>query len=397
MTSILIEQRAKALESKLIELRRYFHQNPELSHNEFQTSEAIAIYLSNLGLDVRKGIGKTGVVGILSGSKPGPCIAMRADIDALPVPELNNKSYCSKNQGISHACGHDAHIAISLGVAEVLCHLRNSLNGTIKFIFQPAEEISLADSNGGAYSMIHDGVLENPTISKIYALHVMPTIESGYIGYNSEAVWASNDMLEIIVKGKKTHGAYPHTGIDSILVASHIFISLQNMISRSLDAQDPFLISFGVIEGGNQFNVLPDRVRMAGMFRALSPEVRRIVPSKIKQILDGITTAFGADYELNITPGVPVTINNAEMLSDALLLLKEILGTEKVLYTKTQMGAEDFSLFAERVPALYLLLGVGNKSRGITSMLHTPEFDIDESSLVLGVNLFSQLISRNLL
>ena len=395
MISQLIEQKSRSLEPKLIKLRRYFHQNPELSNNEYHTAETIAGHLTRSGLEVRKGIGKTGVVGILSGSKPGPCIALRADIDALPIHELNKKTYCSKNQGVSHACGHDAHITIALGVAEVLCHFRETLGGTVKFIFQPAEEMAVSDNNGGAYRMIQDGVLKNPEVSKIFALHVMPTLEAGYVGY-SEAVWASSDLLEIIVKGKKTHGAYPHTGIDSMLVASHIFIALQNMISRTLDARDPFVISIGIIEGGNKFNILPDRVRMTGMFRALNPELRRTAPDKIKKIINGIADAFGAEYELNITTGVPVTINNPEMLNNALVTLKEILGAEKVLLQKPQLGAEDFSLFAELVPALYLLLGVGNPGRGITGMLHTSEFDIDESALIVGVNLLSQLISLDL-
>jgi amidohydrolase len=391
-----IEEKANSLEPWLVEVRRHFHANPELSNQEYRTADAIAGYLSGLGLEVQCRVGRSGVVGILQGTQPGPCVALRADMDALPINEAAHHACRSATPGVSHACGHDAHMAMALGVARVLAESRARLKGTVKFIFQPAEELVISSDEGGAYRMIEAGVLRNPEVQKIFALHVMPTLERGTVGYHDGAVWASNDRLEMIIQGRKTHGAYPHTGLDAILAASHVFIALQNMISRQMDARDPFLISFGLIEGGDQFNILPDRVRMEGMFRALNPEVRRAAPAKIRQVASVVAEAFGAQCEIQITPGVPVNMNHPELVARSLPVLKQILGEEKVLPQKPQMGAEDFALYAEQIPALYLLLGVRNEARGICGMLHTAEFDVDEPAMVLGVKLMSRLLVQEL-
>ena len=396
MTDPTLKQIAHSLQSKLVEVRRDLHQHPELSNREFRTSTKVAEYLSGLGLSVQTGIAHTGVVAILEGAEPGPTVAIRADMDALPIQELNDVTYKSQNDGVKHACGHDVHTTIGLGVAEALCTVRNRLRGRIKFIFQPAEEGAPAGEKGGAYLMLDEGVLKNPSVEAIFALHVMPTIEVGRLGYQSGAVWASNDTLEIVIHGQKTHGAYPHTGVDAIIVSSHVLTALQTWVTRSVDVRDPMLISFGIIEGGNQFNVIADRVRLVGMMRCLSPEIRRSAPARIEEVLRGITGSFGASCTMKVTPGAPVTMNHPDLLQKSVSLLESTVGKENVLLQKPQMGAEDFACFAERIPGFYFLLGVRNESRGITEMLHTPKFDVDESCLAIGVQAMSQLVLGHL-
>jgi amidohydrolase len=392
----LIEVKSRAIEPKLVELRRDLHQHPELSNREFRTAEKVAAFLTGLGLRVQAGVAKTGVVGILEGSQPGPTVAIRADMDALPINELNEVPYKSKNEGVKHACGHDVHTTIGLGVAEVLSGLREQINGRIKFIFQPAEEGAPPGEEGGASLMIEEGVLESPSVEAIFGLHVMPTIEVGNIGYSAGPVWASNDTLEMIISGRKTHGAYPHTGVDAITVASHALVALQTMISRSVDTREPLIISIGIIEGGNQYNVLADRVRLVGIIRSLSPEIRASAPDRIEAVLRGITQTFGASYTMNITPGAPVTINDPKLVQKVVPVLEQLLGKDHVLLQKPQMGAEDFACFAEKIPGFYFLLGVRNEGRGITEMLHTPRFDVDEACLALGVNTMSQIVAQYL-
>jgi amidohydrolase len=392
----LIKNKSNALKQKLIEVRRDLHQHPELSNREFRTSEKVAQFLKSLGLPVQTGVAKTGVVALLEGAKPGPAVAIRADMDALPITELNEVAYKSLNDGVKHACGHDVHTTIVLGVAEVLTTLRERLRGKIKFIFQPAEEGAPLDEKGGAYLMLEEGVLGNPSVEAIFGLHVMPSLEVGKVGYHIGPVWASNDTLEILIHGRKTHGAYPHTGVDAILVASHVLVALQTMVNRSNDVREPLLISIGIIEGGNQFNVIADRVRLLGMIRTLSPEVRVSTPAKIEQVLRGITQSFGASYSLNITPGAPVTMNHPDLVQRALPVLQAVLGKDNILLQKPQMGAEDFACYAEKVPGFYYWLGVGNPSKGITEMLHTPRFDVDEDCIQVGVNVMSQLVAQYL-
>ncbi len=387
-----IQQIAASLQTKLVEIRRDFHQHPELSNREFRTSAKVAEQLRQLGLSVQEKVAHTGVVGLLHGAQPGPTIAVRADMDALPIQELNDVPYASRNTGIQHACGHDVHTAIGLGVAEALSGVRANLKGNVKFIFQPAEEGAPEGEKGGAYLMLDEGVLEGPPVEAIFALHVMPTIDAGKLGYHAGPVWASNDALEVTIHGRKTHGAYPHTGVDAILVAAQVLVALQTWVNRSVDVRDPLLISFGVIEGGNQFNVIADQVRLVGMMRCLSPEVRRCAPARIEELLRGVTASFGASFALKVTPGAPVTMNHPALLQQAVPALESVVGQENVLLQKPQMGAEDFACFAERVPGFYFLLGVRNESLGITEMLHTPRFDVDESCLSLGVHAMSRLV-----
>jgi amidohydrolase len=387
-----IQHIAHSLQPKLIELRRALHQYPELSNREFRTAARVAQELKRLGLSVQENIAHTGVVGLLEGAHPGPTVAVRADMDALPIQELNDIPYKSRHEGVKHACGHDVHTAIAVGVAETLSAIRANLKGRVKFIFQPAEEGAPAGEKGGAYLMLDEGVLDNPAVDAIFALHVMPTIEAGKLGYQTGPVWASNDTLELIIRGRSTHGAYPHTGTDAILVAAHALVALQTWVSRSVDVRDPLLISFGVIEGGNQFNILADHVRLLGMMRCLNPETRRAAPGRIEDLLRGVANSFGASIVLKVTPGAPVTMNDPNLLQRALPVFESIVGKENVLLQKPQMGAEDFACFAEQVPGFYFLLGVRNERLGITEMLHTPLFDVDESCLSLGVDVISRLV-----
>jgi amidohydrolase len=392
----LIEEKSRAVEPKLIEIRRDLHRHPELSNREFRTAEKVAAFLTGLGLQVQTGIAKTGVVGLLEGSQPGPTVAIRADMDALPIQELNEVPYRSTNEGVKHACGHDVHTTVGLGVAEILSALRDRIRGQIKFIFQPAEEGAPPGEEGGASLMIKEGVLETPSVEAIFGLHVMPTIEVGSISYSAGPVWASNDTLELIISGRKTHAAYPHTGVDAITVASHALVALQTMVSRTVDAREPLIISIGVIEGGNQYNVLADQVRLVGIIRSLSPEIRASTPNRIEAVLRGVTQAFGASYTMNITPGAPVVMNDPKLVQKVVPVLEQVLGKDHVLIQKPQMGAEDFACFAEKIPGFYFFLGVRNEGRGITDMLHTPRFDVDEACLALGVNTMSQVMLQYL-
>ncbi|MEW5976098.1 MAG: amidohydrolase [Acidobacteriota bacterium] len=389
----LIDQRVASLELQLIATRRELHQFPELSNREFRTSERVATTLRTLGLSVRAQVAKTGVVALLEGSHPGPTLAVRADMDALPILELNEVAYRSRHEGVKHACGHDVHTAIALGLAQAMSGLREHLHGNIKFIFQPAEEGAPAGETGGASVMIEEGVLESPRVEAIFALHVMPTLDVGKVGYHTGAVWAGNDTVEIVITGRKTHAAYPHTGVDAIFMASHAVVALQSMISREMDARDPMVLSIGVIEGGNQYNVLAERVRMAGVLRCLSSEVREAAQNKISEVLAGITGAFGGSYTLNFTPGAPVTQNHPTLLTRCLPILEETVGKENVFLLRPSMGAEDFACFAQEVPGFYFMLGVRNEQAGITHMLHTPLFDVDEKCLLVGAKAMGQLLA----
>jgi amidohydrolase len=392
MFSARIQSFAQSLQSKLINVRRDLHRRPELSNREFRTSGLVAEYLRGLGLEVKTGVAHTGVVGLLRGEQAGPVLAVRVDMDALPIQEVINAPYKSEIDGVKHACGHDVHTAIGLGVAETLAGSRDLLRGSVKFIFQPAEEGRPAGESGGATLMVSEGVLEKPGVDAIFGIHVMPTIEVGTVGVHTGAVWASNDALQIEILGRKTHGAYPHTGADAIAVAAHVIQGLQTMVSRFIDVRDPFLISFGIVEGGNQFNVLADRVRLIGIVRCLSPQIREAAAEKMEMVLKGITQSFGAAYNLKLTPGAPVTINHPTLAPQAIACLESLLGKENVIQQRPQMGSEDFACFTKTIPGFYFWLGVRNESRGITQMLHTPGFDVDEDCLTTGVSALCHLV-----
>jgi amidohydrolase len=284
-------------------------------------------------------------------------------------------------------------MTVQLGVAEILSQNRSLFNGTIKFIFQPAEEGVPLGENGGAKMMIDEGVMENPKPSAIFGLHVMPNIEVGQIGYNSGAAMASADRILITIRGKKVHGAYPHDGIDAIVVASECVTALQSIRSRRINTQDPLVITIGSMHGGNRFNIIADEVKMEGTMRTLSEDARTKAKAMIDQTLKGITSAYGATYELSIPPSVnPVTYNDPKLVMETLPTMKRILGEKNLFVPNPQMGAEDFSLFQQVIPGFFYFLGVGNKSKGITGMIHTAEFDADEEALVIGVKVMSNVV-----
>src|SRR5499426_3153224 len=388
-----VARAAEGLRAKLVEQRRDFHMNPELSNREERTSRVIAEKLRAFGLDeVRTGVGKYGVVAMLKGRLPGGVVAVRADMDALPIQETIDVPYKSQTDGVKHACGHDAHMTIQLGVAELLTKMRDRVRGSIKFIFQPAEEGAPPGERGGAQFMIEEGALENPRPSAIFGLHVMPNIEIGQIGYNSGPSMASSDRFSITIRGKKVHGAYPHEGIDTVVVAAECVTALQTIRSRRINTQEPLVITLGSIHGGNRFNIIADEVKLEGTMRTLNEEVRTRSIEMMKQTLAGVTSAYGGSYEIEFVSSNPVTYNDPALVEATLPVMRKIIGEKNVISPKPQMGAEDFSRYQKIIPGFFYFLGVGNREKGVTAMIHTPEFDIDEESLVVGVKLMSNAL-----
>jgi amidohydrolase len=388
----LVAQAAESLRAKLVEQRRDLHMHPELSNREERTSRVVAERLKALGLDVKTGVARHGVVAILKGAKPGPVIAVRADMDALPIQENIDVPYKSKNAGVKHACGHDVHTTVQLGVAEVLSRMRDQIAGTVKFIFQPAEEGPPPGEEGGAPLMIKEGTLENPRPQAIFGLHVMPNIEVGQIGYNSGPAMASSDRFVITIRGKKVHGAYPHDGIDTVVVAAEAVSALQTIRSRRINTMEPLVITIGSIHGGNRFNIIADEVVLEGTMRTLNEEVRARAIEMMRATLAGVTSAYGAKFEIEFDKPNPVTYNDPKLVEEMLPTLRRVVGEANVITPKPQMGAEDFSYFQKVIPGFYYFLGVGNRAKGITAMIHTPEFDVDEESLVIGVKAMTSMV-----
>ena len=383
---------AQGLKPQMVTQRRDFHMHPELSNREERTARVVAEKLRALGLEVKTGVGRHGVVALLKGTRPGPVVAVRADMDALPIQENIDVPYKSQNPGVKHACGHDVHMTVGLGVAEVLSKMRDQIQGAVKFIFQPAEEGPPPGEEGGAKLMVKEGALENPRPLAIFGLHVMPNIEVGTVGYNSGPAMASADRFVITVKGRKVHGAYPHDGVDAVVVAAQCVSALQTIRSRRVNTQEPLVISVGIIQGGNRFNIIADEVKLEGTVRTLSEEVRKNVQEMMRQTLAGVTSAYGASFDMEYVENAAVTYNEPALVEESLPTFRRILGDAKIISPRPQMGAEDFSYFQRVIPGFFYFLGVGNKAKGITAMIHTPEFDVDEDSLVIGVNLMSNVL-----
>ncbi len=389
-----IAQAADALRPKLVAQRRDFHIHPELSNREERTARIVAEQLRALGFDdVKTGVAKHGVVGILKGARPGPVVAVRADMDALPIQEVNDVPYKSQTPGVKHACGHDVHTTVQLGVAEVLSRMRDQFPGTIKFIFQPAEEGAPTGEEGGASLMVKEGVLENPRPQAIFGLHVWPAAEVGTLVYQSGPALASSDTFEITIHGKMAHGgAYPYKGIDAIVVASECVTALQTIRSRRIDTLEPMVLSIGTIHGGNRFNVIADLVKMEGTVRTLNEELRARVQELMRQTLDGVTRIYGASFELKFTDGNPVTFNDPALVAETLPELRRVIGAEHLASPRPLMGAEDFSFYQQKIPGFYYFLGVANQARGITALIHTADFDVDEDCLVIGVKAMANVL-----
>ncbi|HLG13011.1 MAG TPA: amidohydrolase [Blastocatellia bacterium] len=383
---------AEALRQQLVATRRDFHMHPELSNREERTSRVVAERLRALGLEVKTGIAHHGVVALLRGAQPGPVVAVRADMDALPIQETLDVPYKSQTPGVKHACGHDVHTTVQLGVAEVLSKMRDQIHGTIKFIFQPAEEGAPAGEEGGAELMVKEGSLENPRPQAIFGLHTMPSIEAGQIAYHSGAAMASSDRIRIAIRGKRSHGAQPHLGVDAIVVAAECITAIQTIRSRRIDPLEPLVITIGTIQGGDRNNIIADEVKMEGTMRALSEDVRKRAQGLIRETLASVTSAYGATFELKFDGGNPVTYNEPSLVEETLPTFRRVVGEANVLTPKPFMPAEDFSYYQKVIPGFYYFLGVGNKSRGITAGWHTAEFDVDEESLVVGVRVMTNVL-----
>lgn len=393
---------ADQVEAQVIQWRRDFHQNPELSNREFKTAEKIAAHLKSLGLEVRTGVAITGVIGILRTGRPGPVVALRADMDALPVTERTPVPFASRARGeylgeevgVMHACGHDTHVAMLMGAAQVLVNMKSQLKGTVVFIFQPAEEGAPPGEKGGAGLMVEEGVLDNPKADVVFGLHINAQTEVGMIRFKPGGTMAAADRFVITVKGKQTHGSTPWTGIDPVTVAAQIVLGLQMIVSRQTElTKEPAVISVGKISGGVRNNIIPEEVELVGTIRTLDPEMQDMIHEKIRQTATNIAEASGAKAVVEIERYVPVTYNNLELTQAMGPTMKRVAGEDNVVVTRAVTGAEDFSFFANKIPGLFLFLGGMPKGKNPTESAphHTPDFYIDESGMKLGVRMLCNL------
>jgi amidohydrolase len=388
-----IHAAAEALAPKLVELRRDLHMHPELGNRETRTGALLAERMRALGIEVRYPVARTGVLAVLRGGRPGRTSALRADIDALPIQETNDLPYKSRVPGVKHACGHDAHATIVLGVAEVLSGLRSELPGTVVFLFQPAEEGPPEGEDGGALLMMKEGALIDPPVDAVFGLHADPLLDAGTVGWAAGPIFASSDTFRITVAGQSTHGALPHTGLDPIPVAADLIEALQPLVSRETDARSPKVLTIGTIQGGNRFNIIADKVTMDGTIRTLDEAVRVDLKTRMDRTVRGIAAAHGTTATLAwIGASNPVLINDAALTRASLPALRRACGADHVVEVAPQMAAEDFAHLARRVPGFYLKLGVRNEKRGITAMLHTATFDLDEAALPVGVRALANVV-----
>ena len=395
-----IQQDILEIEGKLIEWRRDFHQNPELSNREFKTAEKIAKHLTDIGLQVETNIAKTGVVAILEGDQPGKVIAIRADIDGLPVTERNDLDFKSEvkttflntETGVMHACGHDTHIAILMATAEVLSKHKDKIKGRIKFIFQPAEEGPPPGEEGGAKLMIKEGVLENPKVDAIFGLHINSQTPVGTIKYKTGGIMASVERFVINVRGKQTHGSQPWSGVDPILISAKIIDGLQTIISREAElTNEAAVITVGKITSGTRFNIIPESSEMIGTVRTLDPKMREMIETRMKAMVEGIAKAYGGEASIIFQNNTSITYNDEALTARILPSLQTVAGEENVIIMKATTGGEDFAFFQEKVPGVYFFLGGMTAGNSESFPHHTPDFMIDESGLLLGVKAFTQI------
>lgn len=382
-----IKKLAQQYASEFIDIRRHLHAHPELSYQEFETSKFVQGKLTEFGIPFEVKA-TTGVVGLIKGKNPGSrIIALRADMDALPIKEENDIPYKSKNEGVMHACGHDVHTACLLGAAKILAELKDEWEGTVKLIFQPGEE----KNPGGASLMIKDGVLENPKPQAILALHVNTILEVGQLSFRGGKVMASADEIYITVKGKGGHAASPHLTVDPILISSHLVIALQQLVSRNNNPFNPSVLSITSFNGGNTTNVIPNEVKLMGTFRAMDEEWRFKAHELIRKITTDLVTSMGGTVDLHIDVGYPCVMNNEKVNANARKKAEEYMGAEKISETELRMGAEDFGYYAQQIPACFYRLGTMNKAKGITAGVHTPVFNIDESAIETGMGMMAWL------
>lgn len=397
-----IDQMAKSIEPKLIDWRRHFHQNPELSNREFKTAEKIAEHLRRLGIEVKTGVAHTGVVGILKGSKPGPVVALRADIDALPVTERNNLPFASKQvttfngleTGVMHACGHDTHIAMLMAVAEILTKNKNDLKGTVKFIFQPAEEGPPEGEEGGAPLMVKEGVLENPKVDAIFGLHIRSFQPLGTIAYKPKGMMAASDWFTIKVTGRQAHGATPWRGVDPIVVSSQIISGLQTIISRQTElTKEAAVITVGRINGGIRENIIPEQVEFSGTIRTLDRDMQKDIQERIMRTAVNIAEASGAKAEVTFTNKTMVVYNDPQLTSLVSKSLERAAGEKNVTIMNADTGAEDFSFFQDKVRGYFFFVGAcpPEVDPAKAPSHHTPDFMIDERGMITGVKALLQV------
>ena len=396
-----IDKRATAIEQDLLAWRRHLHQNPELSNREVQTAAFIAEKLRSFGLQPQTGVAKNGVVAVLKGAQPGPVVALRADMDGLPVVEEVDVPFASKAKGeyegkpvgVMHACGHDTHMAIALAAAKILTDLRGQLRGSVKFIFQPAEEsVPVNERPAGAELMVKEGVLKSPDVDAIFGLHVFANIPSGHVGWRSGPMMAAADTFEIIVRGRQTHGAAPWAGVDPIVVASQIVLGLQTIISRQVDiTAQPAIVTVGQIEGGVRNNIVPDTARLVGTIRTFDDAMQTDIHERIRRTAQRIAEAAGATADVRIDRGYPVTANHPQLTSRMLPTLKRVAGAQLVELPKIT-GAEDFTYFQREVPGVFIFLGITPPDQvGKAAANHSPRFFVDEPALVTGVRALTHL------
>ncbi|HEX8411487.1 MAG TPA: amidohydrolase [Thermoanaerobaculia bacterium] len=397
-----IDTAAARVEASVIATRRDIHEHPELGNREVRTAKIVADRLRALNIEVTEKVAHTGVIGILKGGRPGKVVALRADMDALPVTEQVDLPFASKVRttyngqevGVMHACGHDAHVAILLGVAEVLAGMRSELPGTVKFIFQPAEEGAPQGEEGGAGLMVREGALENPKVDAIFGLHVTSRYAVGEIAYRPEGMMAAVDSFRIVVRGKQTHGAYPWLGVDPIVVASQIVLGLQTIPSRQLDSTlAPSIVTVGAIHGGVRNNIIPDEVEMIGTIRSLDAKMREDLHARIKRTAESIASSGGATAAVTITTGYPITYNDPALTEASVPSLRRAAGNANVRLVNAVLGAEDFSFFQQKVPGLFFWLGTRpkNQTPEEAPSNHSPLFYVDESGLGLGVKAMVQV------
>ncbi|QJD96399.1 amidohydrolase [Mucilaginibacter robiniae] len=399
-----VAKKADALQPQLVTWRRDIHEHPELGNHETRTAALIAAHLKSLGIEVQTGVAKTGVVGILKGGKPGPVVALRADMDALPVTERVAIPFASKVKstyngaevGVMHACGHDSHVAMLMGTAQVLSSMKSELHGTVKFIFQPAEEGAPFGEEGGAELMVKEGVLANPKVDVIFGLHINAQTEVGKITYRPGGTMAAVNDMQIVVKGRQSHGAYPWMSIDPIVVSAQIINNLQTIVSRNLNlTENAAVVTIGSINGGNRSNIIPEKVEMLGTLRALSKADEQMLIERVKTIATKTAEAAGATAEVKIplSTHYPVTYNDPALTEKMLPTLQAVAGTNNVALKPAVTGAEDFSFYQEKVPGLFFFLGGMPKGTdpAKTAAHHTPDFYIDEGGFSLGVKALCDL------
>jgi amidohydrolase len=401
-STVDIDALASKVEPDVIKWRHHFHEFPELSNREFKTAEYVADYLRNLGLEVQTGVARTGVVAILDSGKPGPVVALRADMDGLPVKEQNDLPYRSTQMGeyngkevpVMHACGHDTHMAMLMGAAKILTEIKGELKGKVKFIFQPAEEGAPAGETGGAEVMVKEGVLKNPDVDAIFGLHISANTDVGKVRYNSGGTMAAVDPFKIVIHGKQAHGAYPWKSVDPVVTAAQMIMAIQTIVSREIRLiDDAAVVSVGSIHGGNRSNIIPNEVELVGTIRTLNKAAREHIYEALPRKVKGIAQSMGAEAELTLPLDYyyPITFNDPELTQAMLPTMQRTAGVENTLLSKPVTGAEDFSFFQEQIPGLYVW--VGGKPLDVpeeeSPAHHTPEFYIDDSGMKLGVKLLT--------